>query len=74
MRLSTVAIDIWRKTVALSYLDPITAVGGTWATAGNFPGESNVEILLILFWLLTMQCKLTFTKLSSLSKPLVCAG
>jgi len=35
---------------------------------------SNVEILFILFRLLTMQWKWTFTKLFTLSAPLVCAG
>jgi len=38
-----------------------------------FPGR-NVEILLILFRLLTMQCKWTFTERFTLSTPLVSAG
>jgi len=32
------------------------------------------QILLIIFRLLTMQCKCTFTKRFTLSTPLVCAG
>jgi len=46
----------------------------TWAAADIFPGGGNVEILLVLFRLLTMQCKWTFTKRITLSSPLVCAG
>jgi len=34
----------------------------------------NVKIVLILFRLLTMQCKSTFTKRFALSTPVVCAG
>jgi len=37
-------------------------------------GWGNVEILLILFRLLTMQCKWMFTKRFTLSTPIVCAG
>ena len=43
------------------------------ASAEIFHG-GNVEVLLVLFRLLTMQCKWTFTKLFTLSIPLVCAG
>jgi len=40
----------------------------------NFSRGGNAEILLILFRLLTMQCKWTFTKRFTRSAPLVCAG
>jgi len=46
----------------------------TWASSEIFPGGGNVENLLIIFRLLTMQCKLTFTKCITLSTPLVYAG
>ena len=36
--------------------------------------EGNAEILLILFRLLMMQCKWTFTERFTLSTPLVCTG
>ena len=42
-----------------------------WASAEIFPGD-NVEILLILFRLLTMTCKWTFTKRFTFSTPLAC--
>ena len=51
-----------------------TKISQTWASAGIFPGGENVENLLMLFRLLTMQCKSTFTKRIALSNPLVCAG
>ena len=35
---------------------------GTWASAENFPRGGKVDVLLICFWLLTMQRKLTYTK------------
>jgi len=37
------------------------------ASAEIFPGGGNVDILLIFFRLLTMQCKWTFTKHITLS-------
>jgi len=40
----------------------------------KFFQEGNVEILLIFFRLVMMQCKWTFTKRFTLSTPLVCAG
>jgi len=45
----------------------------TWACTETFPG-GTMSILLIFFWLLTMQCKWTFTKRFTLSTSLVCAG
>jgi len=39
-----------------------------WAPAENFPG-GNIDILLIFFKLLTMQCKWTLTKDFTLSTP-----
>jgi len=39
-----------------------------------FNGGVNDEILLILYRLLTMQCKSAFTKRFTLSTPLVCAS
>jgi len=39
----------------------------------NF-SRGNIKNLLILFRLLTMQCKWTFTKRFTLSTPLVCSG
>jgi len=35
----------------------------------NFSRRGNVDILLVVFRLVTMQCKWTFTKLFTLSKP-----
>ena len=35
----------------------------------NFSRGGNVEVLLIIFNLLTMQCKWTFTKRFTLSTP-----
>jgi len=40
-----------------------------WASAEIFAGRGKVKKLRILFRLLTMQCKWTFTKLFSLSTP-----
>jgi len=40
-----------------------------WASAEIFPGGGNLDILLIIFKLLTMQCKWTFTKRFTLSTP-----
>jgi len=34
----------------------------TWASAEIFPGVGKVDILLIIFWLFTMQRKVTYTK------------
>jgi len=34
----------------------------SWASAEIFPEGGKVDILLIFFWLLTMQRKLTYTK------------
>ena len=45
-----------------------------WTSAEIFPGWGSVEILLILYRLLTMQCKWTFTKCFSLFTSLICAG
>ena len=41
-----------------------------WAPSEFFPGGGKVDILLILFRLLSMQCTWTFTKRFTLSKPL----
>jgi len=45
------------------------AHGLPWASAEMFPGWGNLNILLILFMLLTMQCKCTFIKRFILSSP-----
>ena len=45
-----------------------------WTSAEIFPGWGNVRIFLILYRLLTMPCKWTFTKRFTLSTTLVCAG
>jgi len=42
---------------------------GSWASAEIFPGRSKSTFLLILFRLLTMQCKWTLTKLFDLPTP-----
>jgi len=44
-----------------------------WASEEIFPGD-NVEILLMLFRLLAMHCKCTFTKHFTFSTPQICAG
>jgi len=41
----------------------------SWASAEIFPGGGKVDILLILFRFLTMQCKWTYTKRFTLSAP-----
>jgi len=41
----------------------------SWASAEIFPGGGKVDILLIIFRLLTMQCTWTFTKRFTLSTP-----
>jgi len=81
--LSLVIVDLWNVLISLNLLklrSPVlrTAVSGRlsleWpqtpflrASTVIFPGEGNVDILLILFRLLTMQCKRTFTKRFTLS-------
>jgi len=35
---------------------------GSWASAEIFPCGGKIDIMLIFFWLLTMQRKLTYTK------------
>jgi len=40
----------------------------------KFFQRGNIDILLILFRLLVVQCTWTFTKCFSLSSPLACAG
>jgi len=46
----------------------------SWASAEVFSEGDNVEILLILYRLLTMQCKWMFTKRFTVSIQLVCTG
>jgi len=61
---STTLYDPWIRSKSLH----------PWASTDIFPRVGNVEILLILFRLLTMQCEWTFTKRSTLSTPLDYAG
>jgi len=52
--------------------DPIildTTNSGSMGVRRNFSRGGNVDILLIVFKLLTMQCKWTFTKRFTLSTP-----
>ena len=79
---SSVIVDLWNVLTSLNLLKLrsvvllIAVIGKLslewcqapflWASAVIFPG-GNVDILLILFRLLTMQCKRTFTKRFTLS-------
>jgi len=75
--LSSVIVDLWNASISLNLLKLSSAVLRTavigklslqWpqipfmGVRRNFFMGGNVEILLILFRLLTMQCKRTFTK------------
>jgi len=45
-----------------------------WTSADIFRGRGNVQVLFILYRLLTMACKWKFTKCFTLSTASVCAG
>ena len=65
----------WKlKQVADSAVAPNVKLASHGRPQKFFQGGGNIEILLIFYWLLTMQCKWTFTKRFTLSTPLVCTG
>jgi len=64
-----------KQTAPLFLPQELDQISASMGVRINFSrGMGNVEILLILFRLLTMQCQWTFIKRFTLSTPLVCGA